>query len=251
MFKINWMTSNDPIIMLGFLSKSQRVAQVKKGRRRLRLFACACCGGVLDLLDIEAARAAIAVSERYADGQVDKGDLEKARLLVTPEDVERRPNSFADLEHARVQAELAFTAAMQLQPLNGARNAAHHSSIAAAIRDAGNLHSPQWQSLFKAERQKRSELLREVFGNPLRPLPHTSFPDVVRGVAEAAYQAREDNHYQVLADAVEEHGQLEQKLGRSWRDAETGQYLPVLHLRRSGSSHVKGCHVVDWLRGLP
>jgi hypothetical protein len=251
MLKINWMTNNDPILMLGFLNNSQRVAQVKKGRRRLRLFACACCRGVLDLLDVEAARTAIAVSERYADGQVDKGDLERARKLVSQEDVAIRAFTLMSLEHAKEQAELVFTAAMQLQPLNGARHAADHSSIAAAIRDGQNLHSPQWHLLVQAERRKRSELLREVFGNPLRPLPHTSFPDVVRGVAEAAYQAREANHYQVLADAVEEHGQLEQKLGRSWRDAKTGQYLPVLHLRRSSSSHVKGCHVVDWLRGLP
>jgi hypothetical protein len=251
MLTINWKSSTDPIMMLLFLSTSQRVAQVKKGRRRLRLFACACCRSLLDLLDGEVAHEAIGVSEQYADGQVDKGELERAQMLVTLEDVGRRRFSFANLEHAKVQAEMALSAALQLQPMNGARNAAHHSSIAAAVRDAGNLHSPQWTSLFQAERKKRSELLREIFGNPLRPLPSLTFPNLVRGVAEAAYQAQEPSHYLVLADAVEEHGQLEQKLGRSWWDAETGQSLPVLHLRRAGPAHVKGCHVVDWLRGLP
>jgi hypothetical protein len=38
-----WQTSSDPRMMLNWLRELGRVPRTKAGRRKLRLFACACC----------------------------------------------------------------------------------------------------------------------------------------------------------------------------------------------------------------
>jgi hypothetical protein len=253
MSKRMWLAGTDPIVLLDLLGRQERVALFKKGRRRLRLFACACCRAVGELLAGEAAWEAIAVNERFADGRASQGELDRARKLAGREEAAFRAEQFRqlslELQHATAQAHLALTAALQSQALNTARLTALHSRIAAAIHKAGTFVPPP--PIAQAESRKCCELLRDIFGDPFRPLRHVTFPDVVRGVAEAAYQSQGPDHYLVLADALEEDGELERTLGRSWLDRQTGQYLPVLHLRRPGQVHVKGCHVVDWIRGQP
>lgn len=96
-------------------------------------------------------------------------------------------------------------------------------------------------------RKTTAALLRELFGNPLRPLPRIRFSASVRGVAGSVYQSQDTGEYLVLADALEESGCLEQHLDSSWLDPLTGVYLPLLHLRQPEHPHVKGCHVVDWI----
>jgi hypothetical protein len=55
-----WLVCTDPKKMLGFLGG-------KASERKLRLFACACCGRISDLLD-RIGTQAVEVAERYADG---------------------------------------------------------------------------------------------------------------------------------------------------------------------------------------
>jgi hypothetical protein len=260
MNKRMWTAGTAPVTLLELLSQNLRVALFRKGRRRLRLFACACCRNVWDLLPREADREAVAVNERFADGLVKMGELERARKQVAAGEAEFDREEFGELapglQFARAQAHEALKAALQPQALNSARLASHYSTLAAVNYRAeqaprGWFSEAQTRAAHRDEEGQRCELLRDIFGDPFRPLHHMTFPEVVRGVAEAAYQSQEPEHYLVLADALEEHGQLEQQLGRSWLDPETGQYLPVLHLRRASTGHVKGCHVVDWIRGQP
>jgi hypothetical protein len=90
-------------------------------------------------------------------------------------------------------------------------------------------------------------LLRDVLGNPFRPLPYLapSLLDwnggLVRKLAQAAYDHRdlpsghlEPSRLAVLADALEEAGVSEGGL--------------LDHLRGAGP-HVRGCHVLDILLG--
>jgi hypothetical protein len=79
----------------------------------------------------------------------------------------------------------------------------------------------------------RASLLREVFGNPFRPLPARRFPVEVRGLAEACYAGfpEQSPDLAVLADAL----------------ADLGEEAAAAHLRQG--VHVKGCHIVDWVLG--
>jgi hypothetical protein len=68
--------------MLLVLRKRHKVPQTKTGRRKLRLFACASCRLVWDLLYDPRHRNAVEVAERFADGLVTKAELERARSDV-------------------------------------------------------------------------------------------------------------------------------------------------------------------------
>src|SRR5262245_45258313 len=73
----DWHEQSDPDTML----------QMLRGRiseRKARLFAVACCRRVLHLLRETNSRRAVEVAERYADGEVSRSQLVKARTAVYP-----------------------------------------------------------------------------------------------------------------------------------------------------------------------
>src|SRR5262249_3678574 len=75
MTEAEWLVCTNPDVMLEHLDG-------KATERKLRLFGCACCRRVWDLLPDERSRAAIEVSERFADGQVSKEELASAHKLA-------------------------------------------------------------------------------------------------------------------------------------------------------------------------
>ena len=82
---------------------------------------------------------------------------------------------------------------------------------------------------FELER-KQAQLLRDIFGNPFRPLPPR--PEAIAPLAEQIY-AGAWNKMPLLGKWLQEHGY----------PTEAGHCLdPNIH-------HVKGCWVVDWAAG--
>src|SRR5262245_56195103 len=63
-----WLASTDAQRMLGYFGGKNR-------DRKLRLFACACCRGVWDLLRDEQERRAVEAAERFADGEATLEEL--------------------------------------------------------------------------------------------------------------------------------------------------------------------------------
>jgi hypothetical protein len=94
-----------------------------------------------------------------------------------------------------------------------------------------------------AEVRRQLALVREVFGNPFRPvsLSPTCRTPLILSLAQAAYEERElpsghldPDHLGVLSDALEEAGCSDTEL--------------LAHLR-SGGFHVRGCWALDLVLG--
>jgi hypothetical protein len=214
-------------------------------RRKLQLFACACCRRVQRFLAHEGSRQALVTSERHADGLADASTLEAARAaawrvwdsyLVEGEGTARGP-SFSPMPEPEALAALAA--------LSAARGEAGDAAQAAraALRLARGSATPEERSAARDEEGGyQCALLRDLF-NPFRPAPALA-PAVlawhggaVVQLAQAAYEERElpSGHLDaarlaVLADMLEEAGCTDPAL--------------LGHLRSAGP-HVRGCWAVD------
>lgn len=78
------LTCQAPRRMLDYMEVYHKVARTKSGRRKLRLFACACCRRLWHPTESETAERAVEVAERYADGLADKEELRAARERQGP-----------------------------------------------------------------------------------------------------------------------------------------------------------------------
>src|SRR5262249_24067050 len=63
-----WLTSAEPRKLLDHVEVRLRAARTKAGRRKLRLFACACFRRLRDLLPDEMFTRSLPLAERFADG---------------------------------------------------------------------------------------------------------------------------------------------------------------------------------------
>jgi hypothetical protein len=174
------------------------------------------------------------VAERYADGLADAAELataelaalearqEEKGLVVVGAGVQVPPwclHTFAELsDHDHPQPAWSFALAATLMP---------------RVVQATAEHGP--------EDRAQASLVRDIFGNPFRPitLASASRTPAVVSLARAAYDERQlpsgnldPARLAVLADALEELG----------APAEL-----ATHLRGPGP-HVRGCHVLDLLR---
>src|SRR6266540_3083970 len=70
MTETEWLACDDPARMLGFLRR-------KTSDRKLRLFACGCCRQLLPWNENSRVVEALARAERYADGELADGTIEK------------------------------------------------------------------------------------------------------------------------------------------------------------------------------
>jgi hypothetical protein len=79
-------------------------------------------------------------------------------------------------------------------------------------------------------------LLRDIFGNPFRPVTIDAnwLTPTVQNFATAIYDDRAFDRLPILADALEDSGCTNQD---------------ILNHCRSGGEHVRGCWVVDLLLG--
>ena len=228
-----WLAGTDPKAMLGFLHS-------KTSDRKLRLFAAARCRLFRqDWDDWWPIREAVEAAEQVSDGLCPAGQLTRFH----------RPwEDFSwDLRLNTIDPHGGST--VLLPDCLGLVLVQAVSSPEAGPAARGTLYD-DLESYFigtwkdgPQERQAECHLLREVFGNPFRPVEvgHAWQTPQVVALAQAAYEQRELpagtldlTRLAVLADALEEAGC-------------TGQTI-LGHLRRPGP-HVRGCWVVDLLLG--
>jgi hypothetical protein len=216
MTEAEWMACDDAQPMLDFL-------EGKASQRKLRLFASACCRQVWRWVTDEDLQAAVEVAERFADSAATARQLktaERKAAAITSDlgldaSVATRMSEWAIRDAADAVSHLARK---QLSPQGVARLT--RSAIAATP------DKPKDQAV----------ILRDIFGNPFRPvaLDPSWLTSTVVALAEGIYAERTFDRLPILADALQDAG---------------CENPDVLDHCRGPGPHVRGCFVVDLLTG--
>ena len=221
-----WLYRTDPSPMLEFV-------QSKATDRKFRLFACACCRNVWSLIVEERWRKAIEVAEEYADQAC---SFERLKNEWDAEGVTAVGHTIdgATAVDARRGADWAARNAVQavvefnlhiLKPPNS-------TDISAWAR----FRMERKQASEDAQRTIQVQQVRDIFGNPFRPVtfnPSWRTLSVVR-LAQTNYDERSFDKMPDLGDALER--------------ARCRDETILNHCRESGE-HVRGCWVVDLVLG--
>ena len=190
-----WLACTDLSGLLRHLGRKDR-------SRKLRLFACACCRRAWGRTPHKTCRRAVEVAERYADGQA--GDREREQVFHAARDLcGPRVNTFYGLGY-RVVRRPRYT-------FVDAQIAAEDANLLTR----GASHPLDDPAAGAAEYAAQCRLLRDIIGNPFRPVtvsPSWQTPQAV-ALAQAAYEQREMPagtldlaRLAILADALEEAG---------------------------------------------
>jgi hypothetical protein len=221
MTEADWLAATDPRPMLKLLHD-------KAIDRKLRLFSCACCRRGWHLLGDKRSRQAIEVAEQYADGLV--GEEELALTSVLAEEA-FQSTSWSDNGGAN---KLVTSAARGITAPTTEQSIFDDDMLPGFVTNAvllmGDSDDPEM------ERREQSSLLRDIIGNPFRPItadPAWLTPGVV-ALARRMYDARDFSPMPILADALQ--------------DAGCEQADILAHCRGDGP-HVRGCWVVDLVLG--
>ncbi len=241
-----WGAAGSPRPMLRYLLGPDRprvkavavLPTVRCSDRKLRLFACACYRRVGHLLPDPRARAAVEVAEQVADGLLPAQELRRAEGLLRQalDALEARWRAAVGAEHLALLPayEALALGLVVLRP--EAQKAAHDTSINAYLAAASLTNPDPWPAR-KAEERAQTDLLRCLFGNPLRS--HALEPawatSTVTALAEGIYADRAFDRMPILADALE--------------DAGCDNADVLAHCRGDGP-HARGCWVVDLILGL-
>jgi hypothetical protein len=264
-----WWSSDDVMAMLKWLRPRRR----RITDRKIRLFACACCRRIEQLLSDERLRQALEVAEAYADQSVDLTALKASLRMVraawkrrlaeseeaeaiwkatqTSRDPAARRAAAADFhgKFAAVIAAAAMLGVVATKPSLGrytpptyrAAAAAEQAALQAWVLGGGEEGggSESGKAAYVTEWRAQADMVRDLFGF----LFHRVGEDpawrkwrdgsVVR-LARTIYEGRRFDQLPVLADALEAAGCAETEL--------------LGHLRSPGI-HVRGCWAVDLLMG--
>ncbi len=209
-----WLTTTDnPRDMLEHLE--QRVSH-----RKWRLFLCGCSRGVWHILTDHVGRRTTEAAEQYADGLITGDELsrvqqeENVRLHAT----DRK----SPLWHA-VAGALGATYLDTKEEFDCAYWATDEFVQSVSDEDA--------------EHARQCELLRDIFGNPFRPVTFSAEwrTDTAVSLARTMYESREFSAMPILADALQDAGCDDPDI--------------LDHCRDAKQIHVRGCWVVDLVLG--
>jgi hypothetical protein len=223
----SWLYSTTPHSLL-LLLKRKRLPRLR------RLFAVACCRRVLGEMPDPESRTAVEVAERYADDLASREELEEAFQAAQQVALRRieRCQTVPVPEQPAAWNEWRLAYAAQLTCAASGTDEASEELLKRA-RHQGVAFEDQ-------ERKAQSDLIRDVFGNPFRPLPAIA-PEwlawregTVVTLARAAYDERAFDGMPILGDVLEEAGCTDSAL--------------LTHCRQP-LEHARGCWVLDLLLG--
>jgi hypothetical protein len=266
MTEVEWLASRDESTMLAWLKD-------RASLRKLALFACACCRRIWTFITDERYQRAVELAElidaELAARQewetlctqlraenspnIDELTPEENRWMRSPEGLPRDVTCHEPGGNAEWAALLAANAqaAKQESGRNLVGHAASYAKLAAVMARSGRIRSrvalefreedwTAWKTVIDQahtiENQAQACLVRDILGNPFRPVrvdPVWQTGTVV-SLAQAIYDERAFDRLPILADALEDAGCTNADI--------------LNHCRQPGE-HVRGCWVVDLLLG--
>jgi hypothetical protein len=203
-----WLKSSNPSLVLDFLNGDL-------SERKWRLWACACCRRIWHLLTDERSRKAVEVAELFAD------NLASLEELVETCDV-----AASALGAAIYSADAAASLSGE-DILITAMLAADAAAYSTENQTETDRH---------AEEAIQTHLMRDISGNPFRPvtlLPEWRTSTVV-SLAQGIYSDRAFDRMPILADALQDSGCSNEDI--------------LTHCRGAGP-HTRGCWCLDLVLG--
>lgn len=247
-----WLSATDPQLMIRYLLGTDypRVQDVqsfpncKTSSRKLRLFACACYHHIRHLLPDDLAQAAVIVGERFADGFATLDEFEEAgtSIRVPCDALENRWRASRGSERVDLLPTHQAYALALIVLWTEAQKAAYYASSNASytFADISNpgaaSSSNEYSSSRMAEEQFQSFLLRDIFGNPFRPVTFNPprLTSTVLALAQGIYDEKVFDRLPILADALQDAGCDNEDI--------------LNHLRLPGE-HCRGCWALDLVLG--
>jgi hypothetical protein len=227
-------------------AESEKMSDYLFGRvseRKLMLLGCACCERIPHPATTPCLRQVLGVAESVAEGRSDR-----EKLVVVAKDTQNEQEQL----HQDSPEYLLFTGITCVTcgagfPKNNLFKIGLFNLTAAVAQwtvpdvnidpdDWGVPQDERWRKVWRNEMRKQAVLVREIFGNPFRPvdLNPAWLTSTVVALATGIYQDRAFDRMPILADALQDAG------------CENDDILN--HCRQLGD-HVRGCWVVDLILG--
>ncbi|MGL6095530.1 MAG: hypothetical protein ACRC7O_07010 [Fimbriiglobus sp.] len=212
--------------------------------RKMQLFGVSCCRAVWEHIQDSRCRAAVEVGERFADGLCDRHELaeaiKEAHYRRPDMEKQRPPWTSVAGTAALAEADLVEGAVVDFEDpadtqLRTLAIVNAEMTSAEAVNLCGLVCGPE-PIVSKRVMNSQCELLRDILGNPFRPVAFSPAwrSSAALGLATTMYAGRDFAHMPVLADALEEAG---------------CDHPDVLSHCRGPGPHVRGCWVVDLVLG--
>jgi hypothetical protein len=253
MTEAEWLACDDPKPMLRYLigTNEPRVQAVESfpdscdSDRKLRVFACACYHRISHVLPDPVARATVRIAEQFADGAANVSEFLSAESVVRRLSLALEPQWRASDGAERIalhptHAALALAGIVcWWEPQKAAWYAASnaHLELPYLANPDVDIHSTaRWQNEV-AEKRAQCQLLRDIFGNPFRPVTFSQEwrTDTALSLARQMYESRDFGAMPILADALQDAGCDNEDI--------------LNHCRDTDATHVRGCWVVDLVLG--
>jgi hypothetical protein len=230
MKQADWLTGSNPDTMVAFLAD-------RASDRQWRLFTAGCLREVGHLLIEHRTRQAFLVLQAFADGQKTEEELAVANRTAAAAHGHLFSSGFPRGNYDRrilPRVEAAHQALVRAT-MPGLNPRSQAVVVSSTLRFA-DYHDPAWRQRIS---KTQCDLLRDLFGNPFRPVrvPKRWLRTIGQQAAEVAraiYDDRSFDELGILADAL--------------LDADCPRDELVRHCRENGP-HGRGCWVVDALLG--
>ncbi|QJW96865.1 hypothetical protein [Frigoriglobus tundricola] len=229
MTEAEWLACDDPERM--FPNRREVTDE-----RKMRLFGCACCGRIWSLLPNES-RDALGVAERYADGLATRADRDRAFSQAEAVAFDRgqpwAPDPATFATHAAADA--IFVRSVTGRTASSVSStAASAAACAEADKGPDSEYDTAFENAHRKELAEQAKLIRDIFGNPFRPvtLEPLWLTFDVQALARGIYDNKAFDRMPILADALQDAG---------------CDNTDVLGHCRGAEPHVRGCWVVDML----
>lgn len=240
MIEAAWFAYLQPGALIQYLEETLPQLKGREGLRKRRLFASACCRQVWDALPDERFRIAVEAVDRAADAPELADEIDAWTAILAPlikalgvvDLLSRYPGHPDAARHASEQVHLSELIP-EVSLWNMDRRHAAEATMAALRADWGWL---AWMA-FGGLKQHHCAILRDLFGNPFRPVQMNPrwFTTIVQALSEQIYQERDFALMPLLGDALQDAGCACTEI----LDHCTEQV------------HVRGCWLIDLLRVDP